>query len=121
MQNIACPSVDSERQFEHGYFADLSRARNTKKRDMGDADDSSNQMGWHPRMANATRDAEDEPDTLTSREESALNGGKTMSSSLMTDSDGLSRPGTSSDPFRLLFLSDKAPSDSLRHWHSNET
>ncbi len=50
-------------------------------------------------MANAARDPEDEPDSPTSREEPALDEGKT---NLMTDFDGLSRPGTSSNSARLL-------------------
>ncbi len=66
---------------------------------MGDADDSSDQMGWQHRMVNDATDAEDKPDSLTLREESALDGEDIISSSLVADFDGLSRPGTSSVRF----------------------
>ena len=60
---------------------------------MGDAGDGINRRERRHSMANAARDPEDEPDSPTSREDSGPDGKETRSPRLVTDFDGLSRPG----------------------------
>jgi GTP cyclohydrolase I len=98
------PSVNSERNFQHGDAGGLGKERKTKKRDRGDASDGSNQRQRRHSIANAARDPGDEPDSRGSREESGPGGEETRSPSLMTDFDGLIRPGTSCNSVRPPFL-----------------
>lgn len=82
------PSVSSERDFQNGDAAELGRESEMNGNNL-------DRKQQRHSMTNTARDPADEPDSPGSTEESGPDGKEIRPTSLMTDLDGLTRPGTS--------------------------